>query len=108
MKVVLQTTVLDRIREDIRKADQTGRRVDYIAVTQDEYNDLRSDVRVRGLMTNAWDFPSYSASMAEATFHTRDFEKRSGYIGQSRMRFASREQLYGSPLFVVPQEYHPL
>lgn len=109
MKVVLKTTVLDRIIEDIDKARRAGRLVDYVLVTPEEYAQLRNDGRAdRVVENNLYRFPPRDVSPCD-TFKTWDFAYQGTHpnLHGRSIRVPGNETIYGYPLLVVPAEYHP-
>lgn len=110
MKVVLKTTVLDRILEDITKAERENRLVDYVLVTPDEYAKLRHDTRAERAIYSVFpDYPGSATSDPFATIKTWDFEYQGTNPAryQRRIRVVSNLTIYGYPLLEVPAEYHP-
>lgn len=107
MKVVLKVSVLDRIIEEFHKAARACREVDFVAVTRDEYAELRMDIRVHSYIHSGLDFRIATQAM-DAAVRTRDFQcldaSRSWRGYGDYIRCVSYEQI---PLFVVPAEYCP-
>jgi hypothetical protein len=98
MKVVLKPSILDEIYKRIRDAEMSHRKVDYILVTPQEYDDVRYQARPDlGL--------SPSSMPSDAKFQTIELD--SPYQRYSKIRFASHDTLFGFPLYVVPPEYIP-
>lgn len=110
MKVVLKTTVLDRIRDDIEKAERAGRLVDYVLVTPAEMADLQGEVGPRYVIENRFHgYLGVDTFDHSATFKTWDFSYQgtNPALYRSHIRVASSETIYGYPLLEVPAEYHP-
>jgi len=99
MKVVLKPSILDEIRKRIQEAMMNHRRVDYILVTPQEYDDVRNQV------SPSWYGLTSSSMPSDATFKIIELDH--AYERYAKRRFASHETLMGYPLYVVPSEYIP-
>lgn len=112
MKVVLKTTVLDRIIEDIEKAKRAGRLVDYVLVTPEESAQLRYDLRADRFIESAllrYVAGPKSSVQDQSTFKCWDFayQGTTPELHGRRVRVTSSDTICGYPLLVVPAEYHP-
>lgn len=112
MKVVLKTTVLDRINEDIAKAKQAGRLVDYVLVTPEEFSQLRYDLRAdRVIASTVFRYVAGPQEVVQdpTTFKCWDFAYQgvTPQLHGRRIRVTSSDTIHGYPLLVVPAEYHP-
>ena len=96
MKVVLKPSVLDAIYERISDAKRCNRKVDYILVTRQEYDEVRCEA------VPNW---ALSAAAIPRDVTVRTVELEHPYKKYDSYRFASYETLYGFPLYVVPPEY---
>ena len=110
MKVVLKITVLDRILKDMDDARRQNRAVDYIIVSDSEYDELRSDCRTRfGTSSVCMAMPRTPAAADEQVLcDIREFP----LVGRPptsgcRFRAYPRETLDGVKLYVVPEMYCP-
>ena len=95
--------VWDRILSDADSAYCDG----YIAVTHDEYAELRQDIRAVTMLARSRPMVYQGTDLASEVF-IRDFPytgKRPG--AQPYYRAVSEGPIGGIPLFVVPEDYFP-
>lgn len=111
MKVVLKVTVYDRISADIQKAHHDRRVVDYVVVSQQEYDELRVDDRSYGALESPYmRFTPNHDIAADATMRVYTFERttpRTTAAGRNAIQVVSYETFMGKPLVVVPKEFLP-
>ncbi|BAP34915.1 hypothetical protein AVU43_gp21 [Ralstonia phage RSJ5] len=111
MKVILKTTVVDRILESLSAARRDRREPDCIVVTHEEYAELRKDMRgdyvlqsrLAACLTRS-DPPTYDP------IPVRYFERINHYCYPDARRCiaaVSDYTFHGIPLYVIPKEYHP-
>lgn len=113
MHVAIKQTILDKLLERIHQIKRSNREPEYIAVTHEEFVELRDDRRV--FLYLDYDrsalYAPNSTAAATAQFVTRDFALRDAHRGRSGLcpsiRTYSRETFMGLPLYVVPAEYMP-
>ncbi|MHC0508769.1 hypothetical protein [Achromobacter aegrifaciens] len=114
MHVAIKQTVLDKILERIHQIRRQDREPEYIAVTPEEYSELRADRRQWRYV--APDIPActaaqYRPTVANVTLSTREFTLRDCHRGRAGahpfIRTYSREKFMDLPLYVVPTEYMP-
>lgn len=118
MKLVLKTTVIDRILKDIAAAKAQGREPDYIVLTEAEMKELDRDTRSYNYVESDLmkTFAHYAEGKVTDTvkYDVRDFDIRPefstnrSYDRYQRYRAVTTSRFQGVPLFVVPKEYQPL
>jgi len=101
MKVVLKPSIIDEIYKRIRDAEMGHRKVDYILVTPEEFDEIRYQARPN-LSPVAMD---YRNPFAEVSFKTVTLTDRTDPCGPKRT-FASHNTLFGYPLYVVPNHFN--
>lgn len=115
MYVGVKQTVIDRIAKRLAEIRRDNREPEYVAVTHEEYHELRSDRRsydvyYSGYGVGSW-VPTGGPIDSKATITTRDFERRAYRPGDWReqryYRVPQNGTFMGVPLFVVPPEFMP-
>jgi hypothetical protein len=115
MKLILKTTVVDRILERIADARRRDREPDCIVITPEEQAELHHDRRIHTFVERESFYRVDPGEPISATsvMVTRDFERTSGYSTYDRcyggryLRCMTREKFMGIPVYVVPLEFHP-
>ena len=100
MKVVLKPSILDAIYNRIKEADARNRKVDYILVTPEEFDEIRYEAS-----PNISPLSMGRNPCAEVEFKTVTLTNRCDPHGPKRT-FASHNTLFGYPLYVVPYYFN--
>jgi hypothetical protein len=109
VKVVLKHTVYDRLYAELEKADAGRKLVDYVVVTQDEYEELKKDWRGADDLSYSYMRYNEMSDPQNATIEFKTFERtvKRDWRESPYIRCVSHEQFRGVPLYVVPKEFHP-
>lgn len=117
MHVAIKQTVLDKILKRIHEIKRDNREPEYIAVSHDEYTELRRDLRAFNYIRDDYCVSLYDPSgaervrLGELTIETREFKLRDSHRGRASahpyIRTYSHEKFMNIPLYVVPSEYMP-
>lgn len=112
MHVAIKQTVLDRILKRIGEIKLQNREPEYVVVSHEEYDELRSDRRMWRYTAPCPSLLSqYRHSVADVSIRTREFPLRDSHRGRPDthpfIRTYSRETFMDLPLYVVPSEYMP-
>lgn len=98
MQVVLKPSVIDEILKKLTDAERMNRKVDYIRVTPEEMDEIHH--HVHGAFS--W---QYRGDKTDARYTTITLTDGRDPHGPKRT-FASSYQLFGHPLYVVPNYFH--
>ncbi|MEJ1593518.1 hypothetical protein SMA75_20200 [Escherichia coli] len=113
MKVILKTTVIDRILKALSDARRDRREPDYIVVTHEEYDELRHDARSYHFFHDAWQVryvPPTEKIDTTDIIRYRHFERIEHYRYPDSRRMITAMpsgKFTGVDLYVIPKEYHP-
>ena len=98
MKLVYEQDIIDKLGEVIRNARVRNKKIDYIMLTPDEYNELRSFAGAAGLIYTPL-LEEIRANDHRVKTHTRDKD------GQTRRFVSSNFFFDGYPVICVPEEF---